>query len=65
MSTSGTIAGLDPSTTYECTIHAVTILDGPASDPITVTTDPGMYTCSYIVTNTVRAHIWYVYGINT
>ena len=51
MSTSGTIAGLDPLTTYECTIHAVTVLGGPASDPITVTTDPGMCTCSYIETN--------------
>ena len=44
MSTIGTITGLNPLTTYECTIHAVTALDGPTSDPITVTTDPGMIT---------------------
>ena len=41
-STSGTITGMSPLTTYECTIHAVTVLDGPASYPITVTTHTGM-----------------------
>ena len=30
-------------TTYECTIHAVTMLGGPASNPVTVTTHSGMY----------------------
>ena len=44
MSTREMITGLNPLTTYECTIHAVTVLDGPSSDPITVTTDPGMIT---------------------
>ena len=48
MNTRGTIAGLYPMTTYECTIHAVTLLDGPASDPITATTDPGMCTWIWI-----------------
>ena len=48
MNTRGTIAGLYPLTTYECTIHAVTLLDGPASDPITATTDPGMCTWIWI-----------------
>ena len=42
-STTGIITGLNPSTTYECTVYAVTILDGPASDPITVTTLTGTY----------------------
>ena len=43
MSTRATITGMNPSTTYECTVHAVTSLDGPASDPIRVTTLSGMY----------------------
>ena len=43
MSTRATVTGMNPSTTYECTIHAVTSLDGPASNPITVTTLSGMY----------------------
>ena len=34
---------MNRSTTYECTIHAVTMLDGQASNPITVTTDPGTF----------------------
>ena len=38
-----TVTGMNSSTTYECTIYAVTVLDGPASNPVTVITDPGMY----------------------
>ena len=34
---------MNQSTTYECTIHAMTVLGGPASNPITVTTYSGMY----------------------
>ena len=49
MSTIGTITGMNPSTTYECTIHAVTSLDGPASNPVTVTTLSGMYVATYIM----------------
>ena len=66
MNTRGTIAGLYPLTTYECTIHAVTLLDGPASDPITATTDPGMctwiyiYVCVYVCT--VYIYIYYIIG---
>ena len=33
-----TISNLTPSTSYNCTLHAVTVFDGPLSDPITVTT---------------------------
>ena len=29
---------LKPFTSYTCTLHAVTVSDGPLSDPITVTT---------------------------
>ena len=34
-----TIDDLRPFTSYNCTLHAVTVSDGPLSDPITVTTD--------------------------
>ena len=37
-STMETIHGLTPFTTYSCTLHVVTLSDGPLSDPITVTT---------------------------
>ena len=40
--TNGTVIGMYPSTTYVCTIHAITKLDGPVSDPIAVTTKTGM-----------------------
>ena len=40
--TRGTITRMHPSTTYNCTIYAVTEVDGPASNPITVTTLAGM-----------------------
>ena len=33
-----TISNLTPFTSYNCTLHAVTVSDGPLSDPITVTT---------------------------
>ena len=33
-----TLDNLKPFTSYTCTLHAVTISDGPLSDPITVTT---------------------------
>ncbi|XP_065907794.1 cell adhesion molecule DSCAM-like isoform X2 [Dysidea avara] len=33
-----TITGLTPYTSYTCTLHAVTVSDGPKSDPITVMT---------------------------
>ena len=49
MSTRATIAGMNPSTAYECTVHAVTSLDGPASNPITVTTLSGMYVATYMI----------------
>ena len=39
---------MNPSTTYDCTIHAATTLDGPASDPITVTTHSGTYVATYV-----------------
>ena len=47
MGTRVTITGMNHSTTYECTVHAVTMLDGPASNPITITTDPGTYVYNY------------------
>ena len=34
---------MNQSTTYECTIHAVAMLGGPASNPVTVTTYSGTY----------------------
>ena len=33
-----TITGLIPFTSYSCTLHAVTVFDGPPSDPVAVTT---------------------------
>ena len=33
-----TISNLIPFTSYNCTVHAVTISDGPLSDAITVIT---------------------------
>lgn len=33
-----TLENLKPFTSYTCTLHAVTVSDGPLSDPITVTT---------------------------
>ena len=36
--TMATITGLDPYTNYSCTVHAVTVSDGPQSDPAAVTT---------------------------
>ena len=39
-----TISDLIPFTSYNCTLHAVTVSDGPLSDPITVTTaEQGTY----------------------
>ena len=39
-----TISDLTPFTSYNCTLHAVTVSDGPLSDAITVTTaEHGMY----------------------
>ena len=49
MSTRATITEMNPSTTYECTVHAVTSLDGPASNAITVTTLSGMYVAMYMI----------------
>ena len=49
MNTRATVTGMNQSTTYECTIHAVTSLDGPASDPVTVTTLSGMYVATYMI----------------
>ena len=49
MSTRATVTGMSQSTTYECTIHAVTSLDGPASNPVTVTTLSGTYVATYII----------------
>ena len=42
---------LKPFTSYNCTLHAVTVSDGPLSDPITVTTaeqGTGSYTVSNV-----------------
>ena len=40
-----TITGLNPFTNYSCTVHAVTISDGPQSDLAAVTTlEAGMIT---------------------
>ena len=36
--TMGTVTGLSPFTEYSCTIHAVSVADGPVSDPAVVTT---------------------------
>ena len=38
INTMETISNLTPFTSYNCTLHAVTVSDGPLSDPITVTT---------------------------
>ena len=41
-----TLDNLRPFTSYTCTIHAVTVSDGPLSDPITVTTtEQGISAC--------------------
>ena len=38
------LSDLQPFTSYTCTLHAVTVSDGPMSDPIIViTTEHGMY----------------------
>ena len=67
------ITGMNPLTTYECTIHVVTMLDGPASDPITVTTNPGKFlcivkfmicTCMYIVKMEVCLHNIYLLSVD-
>ena len=39
--TMGTVTGLSPFTVYSCTIFAVTVADGPVSDPLVVTTAEG------------------------
>ena len=49
MNTRATITGMNQSTTYECTVHAVTSLDGPASNPVTVTTLSGVYVAMYMI----------------
>ena len=42
--TQGTVTGLTPLTTYNCTIYAFNGLYGPRTDPITVTTThPGIH----------------------
>ena len=38
MNTTKMLNNLRPFTSYNCTIHAVTVSDGPLSDPTTVTT---------------------------
>ena len=35
----GTVTGLSHSTTYNCSVHAVTKFGGPKSDYVTVKTD--------------------------
>ena len=39
---------LKPFTNYTCTLHAVTVSDGPMSDPITVTTAEQSITISSV-----------------
>ena len=34
-----TVTQLTPYSIYTCTVHAVTVSDGPNSDPVKVTTD--------------------------
>ena len=34
----GNVSGLNPFTNYSCTVHAVTVSDGPVSNPATVAT---------------------------
>ena len=42
------IVGLTPYTSYTCTLHAVTVSDGPDSIPVTVTTaERGMFIMEY------------------
>ena len=36
--TMGRVSGLNPFTNYTCTVHAVTVSNGPMSNPVTVTT---------------------------
>ena len=39
----GSVTGLSPFTDYSCTIHAVTVVDGPVSDPVIArTAEAGM-----------------------
>ena len=33
-----TVSNLTPFTSYNCTLHAVTVSDGPLSDPVVVKT---------------------------
>jgi len=56
-----TLKDLKPFTSYTCTLHAITVSDGPSSDPITViTAEQGVpvihrtlcidkYTCIYFL----------------
>ena len=60
MSTKATVTGMNPSTTYECTIHAVTMLDGPASNPVTVTTLSGMYVY-IIILHQMYSYVYILY----
>ena len=39
--TMGTVTGFSPFTVYSCTIFAVTVADGPESDPLVVRTAEG------------------------
>ena len=61
-STWGTITGMNSLSTYECTIHAVTVLDGPTSYSVTVTTHTGMFVCTQIslVCSYVYMYIRYI-----
>ena len=36
--TMGRVSGLNPFTNYTCTVHAVTVSNGPTSNPTTVAT---------------------------
>jgi len=43
----GTVTGLSPFTEYSCTIHAVTVAEGPVSDPVVARTAEAGTVSSY------------------
>jgi len=44
----GIVTGLSPFTDYSCTIFAVTVAEGPVSDPLVVRTAEGGLLASWL-----------------
>jgi len=47
--TEAVLVGLTPYSSYTCTLHAVTVSDGPNTDAMTITTaEAGIIKCMYM-----------------